>query len=198
MSRAGGLACTPLSAPSRQADLSLATAIHSLNCPFSPSKPSFLRVPMYACRIVCWGLPTGRGIGHHASSLSLVYLDAFIMPSLQSHRHLCMSIIDSIVDEFAAVLLTRSFLIRFSATSHKVQRNSHKWFSSQVEVVLVDLKMPLSLFYAPFVLSEPSRSSTCNTKRFITVSLAFQVSEMHLLIINLHANSRALCLTSRL
>jgi hypothetical protein len=34
-------------------DLSLATVIDSLSCPFSPSKPSFLRVLMYACRMVC-------------------------------------------------------------------------------------------------------------------------------------------------
>jgi hypothetical protein len=75
---------------------------------------------MYACRIVCWGLPTGRGVGHHAPSISLGDLDAFITLSLQSHRHLRIPIIDSIVVEFATLLLARSCLIRFSATSHIV------------------------------------------------------------------------------
>jgi hypothetical protein len=40
--------------------------------------------------------------------------------SLESHRHLRISIIESIVGEFATVLLTCSLVIRFSATSHVV------------------------------------------------------------------------------
>jgi hypothetical protein len=39
---------------------------------------------------------------------------------LESHRHLRVSINESIVGESATILLTCSFLIRFSATSHIV------------------------------------------------------------------------------
>jgi hypothetical protein len=42
---------------------------------------------------------------------------------LESHRHLRTSIIDSIVGEFPAVILTVSFVIRCSATSHIVKRH---------------------------------------------------------------------------
>jgi hypothetical protein len=65
----------------------------------------------YACRIVCWGLPTACGAGHHAPDIRLGDLDAFIKLSLQSHRHLRTYIIDSTVGEFATVLLTRSFVM---------------------------------------------------------------------------------------
>jgi hypothetical protein len=44
-----------------------------------------LRVLMQACRIVCWGLPTGRGVVHHAPSIRLGDLDSFIALSLESH-----------------------------------------------------------------------------------------------------------------
>jgi hypothetical protein len=77
------------------ADLSLATVIHSLSCPFSPSKPSFWRVLMYACRMVCWGLPTGRDVVHHAPSIRLGDLSSFIKLSLESHQHLRVSINDA-------------------------------------------------------------------------------------------------------
>jgi hypothetical protein len=81
---------------------SLATVIHSLNCPLSPSRPSFLRAVTSACRIVCWDLHTGRGVGHHAPSISLRDLGVFIKLSLQSHRHLRTFIIDSIVGEICS------------------------------------------------------------------------------------------------
>jgi hypothetical protein len=72
--------------------------------------------------MVCCGLPVGRGVGHHhAPSIRLGDLDFSITLSLESHRHLRTSIIDSIVEDFAAVLLTVSFVIRFSALSHIVQ-----------------------------------------------------------------------------
>jgi hypothetical protein len=66
------------------------------------------------------GLPAGRGVGHYAPSTRLGDHDSFIALSLESHRHLRISIIESIVGEFATVLLTCSFVIRFSATSHIV------------------------------------------------------------------------------
>jgi hypothetical protein len=77
------------------------------------------------------GVPTGRRVGHHAPSIR--DLDAFITLSLQSHRYHRISINDSIVGEFATVLLICSFLIRFSFTS-LYQSNSlccspHNWFS---------------------------------------------------------------------
>jgi hypothetical protein len=71
--------------------------------------------------MVCCGLPVGRGVGHHAQSIRLGDLDFSITLSLENHRHLRTSIIDSIVGEFGAVLLAFSFVIRFSAISHIVQ-----------------------------------------------------------------------------
>jgi hypothetical protein len=65
------------------ADLFLATVIHSLSRPFSPSKPSFLSALIYACRMVCWGLPTGRDVVHHAPRIRFWDpLDCFITLSL--------------------------------------------------------------------------------------------------------------------
>jgi hypothetical protein len=66
--------------------------------------------------MVCCGLPVGRGVGHHApSTIRLGDLDSSTTLSLESHRHLRTSIIDSsIVGEFAAVLnLAFSFVICF-------------------------------------------------------------------------------------
>jgi hypothetical protein len=64
--------------------------------------------------MVCCGLPIGRGVGHHAASIRLGDLDFSIALSLESHRQLRTSIIDSIVAEFPAALLTTClFVIRF-------------------------------------------------------------------------------------
>jgi hypothetical protein len=76
---------------------------------------------MKAWCMVCCGLPVGRSVGHHAPSIRLRDLDFSIMLSLESHRHLRTSIIDSIVGGVAALLLTFSFVIRFSFISHIVQ-----------------------------------------------------------------------------
>jgi hypothetical protein len=70
--------------------------------------------------MVCCGLPVGCGVGHHEPSIRLGDLDFSITLNLGSHRHLRTSIIDSIVGEFAAVLLAFSFVICFSAISHIV------------------------------------------------------------------------------
>jgi hypothetical protein len=70
--------------------------------------------------MVCCGLPVGRGVGHHAPKIRLGDLDSSITLSLGSHRHLRTSIIDSIVGESAAVLVTFSFVIRLFI-SHIVQ-----------------------------------------------------------------------------
>jgi hypothetical protein len=79
------------------------------------------RVAMQARRMVCCcGLLVGHGVGHYAPSIHLEDLDFSIALSLESHRHLRISIIDSIVGEFSAVLLTFSFVIRFYAISHIV------------------------------------------------------------------------------
>jgi hypothetical protein len=60
--------------------------------------------------MVYGGLPAGRG--HNAPSIRLGDLDSFIaLLSLESHRHLRISIIESIVGEFASFLLTCSFVI---------------------------------------------------------------------------------------
>jgi hypothetical protein len=56
--------------------------------------------------MVCYGPPVGRGVGQHAPSIRLGDLDSSITLILESHRHLRTSIIDSIVGEFPAVLLT--------------------------------------------------------------------------------------------
>jgi hypothetical protein len=56
--------------------------------------------------MVCCGFPVGRRLGDLDFSISL-----------ESHRHLRTSIIDSIEGEFAAALLTFSFVILFSAIS---------------------------------------------------------------------------------
>jgi hypothetical protein len=53
-----------------------------------------------------YNLPVDRGVGHHAPSIRLGDFDFSIMLSLESHRHLRTSIIDSIVGELVAVLLT--------------------------------------------------------------------------------------------
>ena len=50
---------------------------------------------MQAWRMACFGLPVGRGVGHHAPSIRLGDLDFSIALSLESHRHLRISIIDS-------------------------------------------------------------------------------------------------------
>jgi hypothetical protein len=46
--------------------------------------------------MVCCGLPVERGVGHHAPSIRLGNLDFSITLSLESHRHLRTTIIDSI------------------------------------------------------------------------------------------------------
>jgi hypothetical protein len=76
--------------------------------------------------MVCVGLPTFRGVGHHAPSILLGDLDFSIaLLSLESHWHLCISIIDSIVGKFPAVLLVSLFVIRFSFNvSHIVHPQS--------------------------------------------------------------------------
>ena len=56
--------------------------------------------------MVCCGFPARRGVGHHAASIRLGDLDISIALSLESHRILRTSIIDSIVGEFPAALLT--------------------------------------------------------------------------------------------
>jgi hypothetical protein len=70
--------------------------------------------------MVCCGLPIGHGPEHHAPSIRVGDLDFSITLSLESHRQFLTFIIDSIVAEFAAVLLT-SFVICFSAISHIVK-----------------------------------------------------------------------------
>jgi hypothetical protein len=88
---------------SAHAGISLAAVIHSLGCPFSSSNPSFLSA---SCMRVIWS---------DEVSLLVVALDTMrrafaseiLTPSLRcfgSHRHLHISIIESIVGEFAAVL----------------------------------------------------------------------------------------------
>jgi hypothetical protein len=61
--------------------------------------------------MVCCDLPVGRGVGHHAPSIRLGDLHFSSTLSLESHQHLRPSIIDSIMGEFAAVLLAISFVI---------------------------------------------------------------------------------------
>jgi hypothetical protein len=76
--------------------------------------------------MVCCGLPACHGVGHHAAlSIRLEDLDFSVTLSLESHRHLRTSIIDSIVGEFSAALLTCSFVIRFSAISKIVHLQPH-------------------------------------------------------------------------
>jgi hypothetical protein len=71
--------------------------------------------------MVCCGLSVGGGDGHHAPTIRLGDLDFSILMSLgESHRHLHISIIDSIEGEIPAVLLTFSFVIHYSAISHIV------------------------------------------------------------------------------
>jgi hypothetical protein len=66
--------------------------------------------------MVCCGLSVCRGVGHHGPRIRLGDLDVSIARlSLESHRHLRISIIDSIVGEFPAVLLVFSSVIRFTA-----------------------------------------------------------------------------------
>jgi hypothetical protein len=71
--------------------------------------------------MVCCGLPNdARGVEHHAPSIRLGDLGSSIALSLESHRHLRISIIDSIAGELPAVLLVSSVVIRLSAMSHIV------------------------------------------------------------------------------
>jgi hypothetical protein len=58
--------------------------------------------------MVCRRLPAGRGVGEHAPSIRLGDRAFFIALSFESHRHLRISIIESIVGEFAP---TCSFVI---------------------------------------------------------------------------------------
>jgi hypothetical protein len=61
--------------------------------------------------MVCVGLPAFRGVvGHHAPSILLGDLDSFIALSLESHRYLRISIIDSIVGDFPAVRSSSLFV----------------------------------------------------------------------------------------
>jgi hypothetical protein len=62
--------------------------------------------------MVCWRSPTGLAVVHHAPSIRLGDLDSSIALSLESHRHLRVSINVSIVGEFATIPLTCSFVIR--------------------------------------------------------------------------------------
>jgi hypothetical protein len=69
--------------------ISLATVIHSLSCPFSSSKPSFLRVRI--CRMV-WsgGLPTGLAVVHRMRQVFgdwLFHCTEFGEPSASSRFH---------------------------------------------------------------------------------------------------------------
>jgi hypothetical protein len=57
----------------------------------------------------------GRDVVQHAPSIRLGVLDSFIALSFESYLHLRVSINESIVAEFATVLLTCSCGIRFSA-----------------------------------------------------------------------------------
>jgi hypothetical protein len=61
--------------------------------------------------------------------------------SLESHRHLSINV--SIVGEFATILLTCSFLIRFSATSHIVSphilRRQPWWNASSLDCLLLSV-----------------------------------------------------------
>jgi hypothetical protein len=83
--------------------------------------------------MVCWGLPVGRGVGHHAPSIRTLLecallappvrpmlgdLDSSIMLSLESHRYLLRTTysIDAIVGEFAAVLLRNVYRTFLSTT----------------------------------------------------------------------------------
>jgi hypothetical protein len=63
--------------------------------------------------MVCIGLPAFRGVGHHAPSIFLGNLDFSIALSLESHRHLRISIIDSIVGEFPAVRVPSTYCTGF-------------------------------------------------------------------------------------
>jgi hypothetical protein len=57
-------------------------------------------------RMGCCGLLVGRRVRHHAPSIRLGDLDFSSTLNLESHRQFRTNIIDSIVGEFAAVLLT--------------------------------------------------------------------------------------------
>jgi hypothetical protein len=58
-----------------------------------------------------------NGVGHHAPSIRLGDLDFSIALSLESHRHLRTSIIDSIAGEFPEALLTCSFVIHLISST---------------------------------------------------------------------------------
>jgi hypothetical protein len=62
-------------------------------------------------RFPCWSWCTRTPFAKHAPSIRLGDVDSSIVAalSLESHRHLRTSIIDSIVGEFPAVILTVSF-----------------------------------------------------------------------------------------
>jgi hypothetical protein len=75
---------------------------------------------MLAWCMACCNFPVGRGAGHHAPSIRLGDLDFSITLSLEPSAS-SYSIIDSIAGAFVAVLLTFSFVIRFSVISHIVK-----------------------------------------------------------------------------
>jgi hypothetical protein len=64
--------------------------------------------------MVCCGFPGSRAVGHHAPSIRLGDRDCNTL-RLESHRHLRISTIASIVGEFAtSIRLTCSFMIHLS------------------------------------------------------------------------------------
>jgi hypothetical protein len=160
--------------------LSLATVIHSLSCPFSSSISSVLRVVTEAWRLVCCCLPACLEYGHHAPSIRLGDLDSSIALSLEIHRHLRTSVIDSIVGEFPEVILTVSFMTRCSATSpigkwHILRREL--WWNpkndafhlvrSWLVVSLLFCSIPLSLpfSFSHFQFQKDRRSSIFSSSR---------------------------------
>jgi hypothetical protein len=148
------------------ADLSLATVIHSLSCPFSFSKPSFSRVVMFNVGVAygrCCGLRVCRGVGHHATSIRLPDLEFSIALSLESHRHLRISIIDSIVGEFPAVLLVSSFVIRFSFISHIVHDKN--------KINLVSSDSVFGKLHRPVLIPEMTRSFQPPTTTSLSVDV---------------------------
>jgi hypothetical protein len=126
------------------ADLSLATVIHSLSCPFLFKAEllegtyvvsyGLLRSPYWSCRRT----PCAK---HSPGDL-----DSSIALSLESHRHLRVSINVSIVGEFATIPLTCSFVIRFSATSHIVSPHIlHPWWKASSLDLSASFSAQLSL-----------------------------------------------------
>jgi hypothetical protein len=62
--------------------------------------------------MVCFGFPAFRGVGHHAPRIFLGDLDFSIALSLESHRHLRISMLNVILFIFVLAACSQSELSR--------------------------------------------------------------------------------------